>query len=106
MEKRILITGLLILFALPAFAELTVEDTVSPDFLKNSGYSTATVNATQKVIAQNNGEPLAETLEHKYYDKGFFKFVRRVFMYLDPSLDDHSFMNDHEIYTSPNIHDL
>lgn len=107
MRKRFLITtGLLILFTLPSFAELTVEDSVSPEFLKNSGYSTSTINAAQKSIAQSNGELLAEPLEHKYYDKGFVKFVRRVFMYLDPSLDDHSFMNDHEIHTAPNIHDL
>ncbi len=106
MKKRFLITSLLILFALPSFAELTVEDAVSREYLKNNGYSTATINAAQKLTAQANGEPLTEPLEHKYYGKGFFKAVRRVFMYIDPSLDDHSFMNDHEIHTSPRFDDL
>ncbi len=106
MKKRFLITGLLILFALPSFAELTVEDTVSPDYLRNNGYSTATINAAQKVRAKSNGEPLAEPVENKMYQNPAVKFVRRVFMYIDPSLDDHSFMNDHDIKTSPTFDDL
>lgn len=106
MRKNLFIIGLLILIAAPAFAELTVDDVVSPEYMRNKGYSQATINATQKVIAQSNGEPLAEPLEHKYYGKGFFKAVRRVFTYIDPSLDDHSFMNDHEIRTTPRFDDL
>lgn len=106
MERKFLITCLLMLFALPTFAELTVEDTVSPEYLKNNGYSQATINATQKSIAQSNGEPLAEPIENRAYQNPVIKFVRRVFMYVDPSLDDHSFMNDHEIHTSPNFNDL
>lgn len=106
MKKRFLITGLLILFALPSFAELTVEDTVSQDYMKNNGYSQATINATKKLTAQANGEPLAEAEENKIYRNPAVKFVRRVFMYIDPSLDDHSFMNDHEIHTSPRFDDL
>lgn len=106
MKKRFLITGLLILSALPSFAELTVEDTTAPEFMKNSGYSQATINATQKVVAQSNGEPLAEPVENKFYTNPAVKFVRRVFMYIDPALDDHSFMNDHDIKTSPRFDDL
>lgn len=106
MKKRFLIIGLLILFALPSFAELTVEDTVNPEYMKNNGYSQATINATRKVVAQSNGEPLAEPVEHPLYEKAPIKFIRRVFMYIDPSLDNHSFMNDHDIKTSPRFDDL
>lgn len=106
MKKRFLIIGLLILFALPSFAELTVEDTTNAEYMKNNGYSQATINATQKVVAQSNGEPLAEPVENKLYTNPAVKFVRRVFMYIDPSLDDHSFVNDHEIHTSPRFDDL
>lgn len=106
MKKRFLITGLLILLALPSFAELTVEDTVSADYMKNKGYSQALVNTTQKVIARNNGEPLEEPVEYEMYRNPVVKFVRRVFTYIDPSLDDHSFVNDHQIHTSPNFNDL
>lgn len=106
MKKRFLITGLLILFALPSFAELTVEDTVNPEYLKNRGYSQATINITQKVRAQSNGEPLAEPVENPIYKNPAVKFVRRVFMYIDPSIDDHTFMNDHDINTSTRFDDL
>jgi hypothetical protein len=106
MEKRFFIISLLMLFAVPAFAELTVEDTVNPEFLKNSGYSQATINVTQKIIAQDNGETLTEATEKEYYNNKYVKPIRRFFMYIDPSLDDHSFMNDHNIHTSPSINDL
>lgn len=106
MKKRLLIIGLTALFALPAFAELTVEDTVNPNYMKNHGYSSALINAAQKSVAQTNGEPLSEPIEDERYNQPFIKFVRSVFMYLDPALDDHSFMNDHNIHTSPSYEDL
>jgi hypothetical protein len=98
MKRKILVICLALLFSTPAFAELTVDDAVSPDYMKN--------NATQKVIAQNNGEALEEPVEKEYYNKPVVKFVRRVFMYIDPSLDDHSFENDHDIKISPQYNDL
>lgn len=106
MKKHLLIIGLTVLFALPSFAELTVEEAVSPDFMRNHGYSSALINATQKSIAQSNGEPLTEPIEKEYYNQPFVKFVRRVFMYIDPSLDDHSYMNDHDIRLTPSYEDL
>ncbi len=106
MKKRFLTIGLLILFALPSFAELTVEDTVSEDYMRNNGYSQATINAARKSVAKANGEPLTEPVEDERYNQPFIKFIRRVFMYTDPALDDHSFMNDHDIKTSPSIDDL
>lgn len=106
MKKRLLMVCLILTFAVPVFAELTVEDAVSPEYLKNHGYSTPLINTTRKSIAQVNGEPLSEPLERNYYGIGFFKAVRRVFMYIDPSLDDHSFSNDHEIHMSPRFDEL
>lgn len=106
MKKRYFIIGLALILALPALAELTVDDAVSRDYLKNHGYSNAVINATQKNIAQIAGEPLAEPAEREYYQKPFVKFIRRVVMYIDPALDDHSFMNDHNINTTPRYDDL
>lgn len=106
MKKSFLIFSLIGLLTLPAFAELTVEDAVSREYLKNHGYSSALINATQKSIAQANGEALSEPIEKEYYNRPFIKFVRRFFMYLDPAYDDHSFMNDHDIHTAPSYEDL
>ncbi len=106
MKKRFLILGLMALVVLPAYAELTVEDAISRDYLKNRGYSTALINTVKKSEAQANGEALTEPVEKEYYNQPFIKGVRRFFMYIDPAYDDHSFVNDHDIHTSPNYEDL
>ena len=106
MKKSFIILSLISLITLPAFAELTVEDSISRDYLKNHGYSDATINITHKSRAQANGEPLAAHEEKDYYNQPVVKYVRRFFMYLDPSLDEHKFMNDHNINTTSRYDDL
>lgn len=106
MKKSLLILILTGFFITPAFAELTVEDTVCRDYLKNNGYSTSIINTVQKARAQANGEALTEPVEDERYNQPVIKYVRKFFMYIDPSLDDHSFMNDHDIHTAPNYQDL
>ena len=109
MKKILLITGLTALFALPSFAEyteLTTKDITSPDYLKKHGHSTAIIQATQKSIAQANGEEYTRPVEKEYYNEPVVKYIRKFFMYIDPSYDDHSFMNDHDIHTSPSYEDL
>ena len=102
MKKVLLILSLIGFAALPACAELTVSDTSADAYLKNHGYSQSTINVINKTKAQVNGEPLTEPVEHEYYNQRFRKFV----MYIDPALDDHSFMNDHEIHSAPSYEDL
>jgi len=106
MKNRFFIIGLLTLITVPAFAELTVNDAVSRDYLLNHGYSTANVNTIRKNIAEINGETLSEPVEKEYYNNPVSRFVRKVFMYIDPSLDDHSFTNDYDVKTSPSYTDL
>ena len=106
MKKRLLIIGLTMLFTLPSYAELTVKDTTSTDYMKNHGHSSAIIYATQKSIAQSHGEAYSMPEEKEYYNQPFVKYVRKFFMYIDPSYDDHSFMNDHDIHTSPSYEDL
>ncbi len=106
MKKRLIILILTGLFMAPAYAELTVKDATSKEYLQNQGYSEAFVNSLQKSTARANGEPLAEPVEKEYYNQPVVKAVRKFFMYIDPSLDDHSFMNDHNIHTSPSYEDL
>lgn len=92
--------------ALPCCAELTTSDTVSEDYLRSHGYSSAFINATQKSVSQANGEYTPTDYERKIFKKGIVRGVRRFFMYLDPAYDDKSFMNNHNIHTAPNIGDL
>jgi len=95
--KKHIILGLILLVTAPAFAELTVDDAVSRDYLKNHGYSEANVNVIRKSIARTNGEPLEEPVEYKYYKNPCVKVFRRIWMYLDPSFDDHTFGSDYQI---------
>lgn len=97
MKRKILIIGLAALIAAPVFAELTVDDAVSRDYLKNHGYSDSNINAIRKSIARANGETLQEPVEKNYYKNPCVKFVRRFVMYLDPAMDDHSFGTDYDM---------
>ena len=107
MRKTFLILGITAVFAAaPAFAELTVSDTTSTEYMRNHGYSQPIINATQKSAAQVNGVEFTPPVEHKYYKNPVVKAVRRLFMYVDPSYDDESFMNDHDIKTHPHYQDL
>ena len=91
--------------AVPAAAELTVDDTASDAYLRNHGYSQSTINVVNKAKAQVNGEPMTEPVEKEYYNQPLVKWFRKFVMYVDPALDDHSFMN-HEIHTAPSYEDL
>ena len=106
MKKYLLILTLIAIFTLPACAELTVDDTTNANYLKNHGYSNATVRAVEKSVAQISGEPLPENIEKEYYNQPVVKYVRKFFMYIDPAMDDHSFMNDHNINTTSRYDDL
>lgn len=106
MNKKFLITGLLLMFAIPSFAEVTVEDTHNPDFLRNSGYSDPMIKATQKQVAIDNAEGYElEPVEYKKNSCAFVKGLKRFFIYIDPALDDNTFMN-RNITTTPDYHDM
>ena len=106
MKNFLFIIGLIGIFTLPAFAELTVDDTINGAYLKNHGHSQSTVNIVNKQVAETNGEDYTKPVEHEFYETPIAKYVRRFFMYIDPALDDGSFKNNHEIHTSPNWRDL
>lgn len=105
MKKSFLIISLIVLFGLPSIAEVAVDSLTNREFLQNEGYSTAVINAVEKSKAASNGKEYNVQPEKEYYTNPFVKFVRRVVMYLDPGLDDGSFMN-HDIHTAPNYEDL
>ncbi len=106
MKKYFLILALTAIITLPACAELTVDDTVNSEYLINHGYSKETSRMVTKNIAQHHGEPLSEEIEKEYYNQPVVKYVRQFFMYLDPSLDNHTFLNDHSMNPSSRYDDL
>lgn len=99
-----LIFGALLL-STPAYA-LSVEESSSPEYLQNRGYSSSMVDMTEYSKASANGEKYIsqDDVEH-YYDSKIRKFFKRFFIYFDPAVDDGKFMN-HDIKMSPSVNDL
>jgi len=105
MKRIFLITFLALLTGSNlVFAELTTDDVASPAYLKNHGHSDAIIWAVEKSIANVSGEPLEEPVNEKY-QQPVIKKIRQFFMYIDPALDDHKFMN-HDINPSTRYSDL
>lgn len=107
MRKSVLIASLITICTMGiAHAELTVQDVTSKEYLKNQGYSSATINAIQHSKSVANGEEYTQPAKNEYSNNPAIKFVRRIFTYLDPALDDNTFYNKHDIQTSPSFDDL
>ena len=85
---------------------VTVEESSSPEYLRNRGYSNSMIDMTEYSKASANGEKYIsqQDVEH-YYDSKLTKFIKRFFNYIDPAVDDGKFMN-HDIKLSPSVNDL
>lgn len=109
MKRNLFVIGLtafLTYMALPSYAELTTADITDDNYLRNHGYSQATINMVNKNMAQVNGEEYKQPVENELYETPVIKYVRRFFMYIDPGLDDHKFNNDHDISPTTKWSDL
>jgi len=106
MKKFLFIISFIAFCGIPAYAELTVDDTVSGVYLKNHGYSKSSINVVNKKITEVNGEEYKKPVENEFYETPVAKYVRRFFMYIDPALDDESFSNNHNINTTTRWNDL
>ena len=106
MKTKSLISALILFAAVPAFAELTTDDTTSADYLKNHGHSDDTVWGVRKSIATINGEELQKPIEDERYNLPVIKQIRWFFKYMDPALDGDTFMNNHNINASTRYSDL
>ncbi len=85
---------------------VTVEESSSPEYLRNRGYSSSMVDMTEYSKASVNGQKYIsqDDVEH-YYETKFKKGLKRFFKYVDPAIDDGKFMN-HDIKLSPSVDDL
>ncbi len=93
MKKLFLILTLLGLSAVCANAgEFTVEDSHSRPYLENNGYSDSAIEIVERSRARALGEEYNGYIDRSLFiNRGgwFGKFLR----YLDPALDNESFMN-------------
>lgn len=107
MKANFLLASLVItLTAIPAFAGITPTEATSPEYLYNHGHSSATVEIVQMNKAGANGEKYVSAQKAKEANEPkLVRWVKKVFIYLDPAMDDGSFMQ-HDINPSPSYEDL
>ena len=107
MKIKLLLSALIFTsMIIPACAEIVVDETTSPEYLYTHGHSEAVVDIVQMTKAGINGEEYITAAEAKRAnDPKFVRWVKNIFIYLDPALDDGKFMR-HDIKTSPNYEDL
>ena len=104
--KLLLILGLVAFAMYPANAELTIEDTVSPEYLLNHGHAPATVDIVNMHRTSANGEVSDLPIDHRYDNKPLvYIWVDKFFRYVDPALDTGTFMREKTIF-SPSVNDL
>lgn len=109
MKTKLFLTALILaVVALPSSATklLTPEHSTSEEYLKNYGHSDAMVEMIHKTKAKANGEAYV-TKQDQQLEEDFFlvRWVKKVFMYIDPAMDDNKFMN-HDIKINPGANDL
>lgn len=109
MKTKLFLIALIATFvALPTSATefLTTEQATSEEYLRNYGHSEAMIEMIHKTRAKANGEAYTTAID-KQLENDFclVRWVKKVFMYIDPAVDDNKFMN-HDIKINPGANDL
>src|SRR5574344_1220179 len=87
---------ILMTLSLPSKAMITTEESVSQEIIHNQGYSSEMARLVDIRCHQAAATmPSINDSEPEYYKK--FNWVRKFFIYADPSLDDGSFMR-HDLH--------
>lgn len=84
----------------PVFAVITAEELRSEDYIQNHGHSDETSRLINLQYAQINGtRPTYKGTDPSWYSDKKVQVIRKVFMYIDPALDDGKFMQNNIDYT-------
>lgn len=103
--KKILLIALAATIPTMAHAAISVEQTTSPDYLQNSGFS--------KQLAEKVTVNKARAMNEEYYTEDeqafkdsnkFVKFWRKLYVYADPAAEDYSYYH-HSTETVPRYTD-
>lgn len=107
MKKHLLLIALAaIMLQLQAGASVTVEESTSPAYLRNSGYSAVTADTVAVSKARSDGRTYYTKDERdlKMSNK-FVRFWKKFYAYFDPAGEDYSFYH-HDTSTTPSYTDL
>lgn len=108
MKKILLAISLILLVNLPCLAVITPEDAMSQDYFENHSYSSEMSRLIDLQRSQINGtKPLYIEKNDKWNNNHkTVNFVRKVFIYFDPGLDDGKYGKGHDIKFSTGVNDL
>lgn len=108
MKRLLLAITFILIFNLPSFAVITTDEAVSEDYTINHGYSKEFYRVMDLQHAQINGtKPKYKSDEPSWYTSNkAVSFIRRVFINIDPGLDDGKYGTGHDIKPQNNINDL
>lgn len=108
MKKILTLLFIYIFFHAPCFAAITREEAMSQTYLENHGHSAETVRLINLQNAQINGvQTVYKSKDPDWYTTNKpIKFLRQVFIYFDPGLDDDKFGSKNDIQFTDNWHEL
>jgi hypothetical protein len=106
--KLKLLSIVLIIFMtqLVSSAAVSVDRTLSREYLMNNGYSKQIYDSVNVTRARALGQEYYSSEERAYKNMSPTKrFFRKLNAYIDPAVDDYSFYH-HDISPEPNINDF
>ena len=107
MKLKLLSIALIIFMTqLVSTAAVSVDKTLSQDYLMNNGYSKQIYDSVNVTRARAVGQEYYSSEERAYQNMSPVKrFLRKLDAYVDPAVDDYSFYH-HDISPEPNINDF
>ncbi len=107
MKKKLLLFAIFVLSVqIPAHCAISVDRTMSEEYLRNNGYSKQIYDTVNVGRARALGEEYYSSEEIKFKSsKAPVRWWKRFHAYLDPAKDDYSFYH-HDTATEPSFSDL
>ena len=107
MKTKFLLTlAILSIMAIPANAELTVDDVTSREYLRNYGYSHSTIDILELKKGSINGEKVYLPSDAERDEKcGFRRWFHKWAAYFDPALEEGKFLRDDTVFY-PSTNDI
>ena len=105
MRKFLLLSALILMSVNAVKAEVSPDEYLDPSYFMNAGYSELMAADTIIHQSRSNGVPAMNIEEKAYHRKPFINAVRKVFIYLDPALED-DYRYHHDIKLTPQYNDL
>ena len=101
MKKFLSIIFVIFAINLPTLAALTTDEAISETYIQNHGHS----NEMSRLIDLQRSQINCTKTTYKSKDPAWYadkkvSFVRRIFMLVDPGLDDGQFMQNNIDYTN------